>query len=81
MKAAEDILHCHAFTVDGVNFVNPVTFEDTGALALFAAIGDYKAGDEITRYTPLDVSCGLYQNVTRSFTDTDRAINARWGRS
>lgn len=80
MRAAEDIPNNYAFEVEGVNFVNPVTFEDTGRKALFAAIGDYKAGEEITLYTPLAIASGVGQNVTRAITKTDEARLAKWGR-
>ena len=80
MIAGEDIRMHNAFEVEGVNFVNPVTFEDTGRKALFAAMEDYKTGDEITRYSPRAVAAGPYHNVTREPLPTDKAVNARWGK-
>jgi len=81
VKAATDIPYCFAFSVEGVNSTNPVTFEDVGYRALFAATRDIKCGDEIKPedYTPQMRTEGPYRNVTRLPADDSFAFIASVG--
>ena len=74
MKAKTDIGYCMPFYVPGVNFTNPVTYEDSGHPAVFAATQPVKAGEEVTAYSPRAVAVGMYMNVTRELTADDEAI-------
>lgn len=83
MIAAEDIPRLHEFSVEGVNWVNPVTLEDCGWRALFCARRDIAAGEVITPddYHPHARAAGMYQNVTREPLATDKAELWQWGKS
>lgn len=71
--AGEDIPRLYPYRIDGINWVNPITLEDSGRTAMFCAMKDYKAGDAIEEFYPCLVAAGMFQNVTREPGPDDRA--------
>lgn len=65
IRAQENIGRLQAFIIDGVNWCNPITWVDTGQLAMFAARRDIAVGEEITQddFWPVLNADGPYKNV------------------
>jgi hypothetical protein len=67
--------------IDGVNFVNPISKEDTGRQAQFVLTADVSdtAGAITLSLNPSIITSGAYQNV--SAAPADNAVVTYWGMS
>lgn len=74
MIAGTDIGYLEPFFVPGINWLNPLTLEDSGWTAIFACGRAVKAGELVESFSPALIAEGIYRNVTRALTADDRAV-------